>query len=117
MPDQGLHQLVHQGGHRKRHLPLPRGSEPQVEVLPEELGSKSGMEVEVDEGRRFVTGKRRTHNTVVEAVEKGLPADAAPLRENRHLGQRLSHYAEEEVMAELHDAGELAVTDVGGAGA
>src|SRR5690348_18478299 len=75
------------------------------------------MEVEVDEGRRFVTGESRTHNAVVEAVEKGLPADPAPLRENRHLGQRLSHHAEKEVVAELHDAGELVVTDVGGTGA
>jgi hypothetical protein len=117
MADQGLDQLVNKGRQRKRHLPLPGGGKAQIEVLAEELGGEGRVEVEVDEGRAFITGKCRTHHAIVKAVEECLPADPALLRENSDLGQRLRDHAEEEIVAELDDAGELAVADIGGAGA
>ena len=48
--DQGLDDLVHQRGHRERHLLLPRGGQPQVKVLAQQGGGEGGVEVEVDEG-------------------------------------------------------------------
>ena len=45
-----------------------------------------------------------------------LPADTRLLRQHCHLGQRLNHRAEEQVVAELDGPGDLASTDVTRAG-
>ena len=71
------------------------------------------MEVEVHQGRRLVPGEGRAHDAVVQAGEQRLPADAALLRQHGHLGERLDHGAEEEVVAELDRAGQLAFADIG----
>ena len=34
--DQALHELVHERGHRHRDLALPRGGQPEVEVLAQQ---------------------------------------------------------------------------------
>src|SRR5450631_1263511 len=47
VPDQALDELMDERRHRQRHLALPRGGQPQVEVLAQQRGGERGVEVQV----------------------------------------------------------------------
>jgi len=52
---------------------------------------------------------------VVQALEQHVPRHAVALGQDRDLGQGLGHHPEQQVVAQLHDAGGFSLAYVGGA--
>jgi len=112
MPDHRLHRVPRQRRKRHRHVETTRGVEPEIEILAQQLGRERDAEVEVHECRRLVARERRAQHALVHEVEEGVPRDPCLLRKDRDLGKRLRDDAEEDVVADLDDARELALADV-----
>ena len=93
------------------------GVEAEVEVLAQQLRRERHLEVEVDERGRLVARERRAHHALVHELEERVARHAGLLRQHGDLGQRLRDHAEEHVVADLHDARQLALADVARAGA
>ena len=114
-PEVRLQRLARGRRHRHRHLELAPGGKAEVEVLAQKLGREGRRPVEVHEGVRLVAREDRAHDRVVHEVEEGAARHARLLGEDRDLGQVLRHDAEEDVVGDLAEAGELALADVGDA--
>ncbi len=104
---------------RDRHddTQLVRRLKAQVEVLLQQHVGERRREVQVHERRRLVLREHRTHDRVVEERQEVRTLHASLLGQHRDLRHRLDDDAEEHVVRDLHDACDLALTDVGDAAA
>ena len=108
-----LHQVAGEFGHGQGHAQLFAGLEAKVQVLAQQFRRERGRHVQGDEGGRLVPGEHRSHDAVVDEIQKIVPADAAFLGEHCDFGEALRVYAEQQVVADLHHSRELALAHVG----
>src|ERR1700674_1130779 len=99
------HDLVHQGGDRHGHVRLTPDVEAELEVLSQQMTGEGWREIEVDKRRCLVAAEGGPHHAVVEEIQVVGPRDAAALGQHGGLGHDLRDHTEDEVMADLDQAG------------
>src|SRR5665213_221644 len=95
---------------------LDLGLEAEIEILAQQRRREGRGEVEIDQRVALVLRERRAEHAGIHEVEKGVTRHAGLLREDGNLGEVLDHDAEEYVVRDLADAGQLALADIGHAG-
>ena len=77
------------------------------------MPGKRRLEIEIHKSRSLVPGEGRAHHALIDEREERLSRHSEALCEHGDLGKALGHYAKKEVVADLHQSGHLAVTDIG----
>src|SRR6476469_6340137 len=110
--DQLLHHAVYDPHRAQRRLQLVSSRYAQVEVLAQQLGGERGRVVLVDVRGGLVAAEDRAHHALVDEGQAVAPGHSALLGQPRDIGTRLGDDAQQQVVADLHEPGAVALADV-----